>query len=258
MAEDTWRFNLFAFYGNLNSQLYIDDFEAPGFYDYRTNTALLSLGFDRKIINNLYGGMSYTFAHSESLVEQDMGETDNTTHGIQFKITSDTRDNVYYARTGRKANLKWQTYQKWLGNLESANKITVAYNQYFSVRDDTDVVAARVYGVFGLGDITFEQQVVIGRQDIRGYSEAKYRGDGKVAIQGEYRWNFNDKMGLVGFAGLATIYGSDTTEFNGKLYPGIGAGYRYRAFKQSTFNIGLDGALGKDDWGIYFRIGEAF
>ncbi|MFD2601999.1 hypothetical protein [Flavobacterium suzhouense] len=42
------------------------------------------------------------------------------------------------------------------------------------------------------------------------------------------------------------------------MYPGIGAGYRYRVFKGMKFNVGLDGAVGKDDWGVYFRIGEAF
>ncbi|MGY0392723.1 BamA/TamA family outer membrane protein [Bizionia sp. KMM 8389] len=257
-AEDTWRLHAFAFYGNLNSQLYIDDLEAPGFYDYLTNSTILSIGVDRKIIDNLYGGIAYTFSDAQSVVEQDMGSSDNTTNGIQFKLASDTRDNVYYPRSGYQANLKWKTFQEWLGNDISANKISLAYNQYVSVRDGKDVIAGRVFGVFGLGEITFEQQVVIGRQDIRGYSEAKYRGDGKVAIQGEYRWNFKNKMGVVGFAGLATIYGSDTSSFNGKLYPGIGAGYRYKAFKRSDFNIGLDGAIGKDDWGVYFRIGEAF
>lgn len=79
-----------------------------------------------------------------------------------------------------------------------------------------------------------------------------------MAAQGEYRYSLKEKIGLVGFVGLATIYGSDNDSFNWKLYPGAGAGVRYRAFKTVKFNIGLDAALGKDDWGVYFRIGEAF
>lgn len=123
-------------------------------------------------------------------------------------------------------------------------------------RDSTST--ARFSGKFGLGDIAFEQQVTIGGEDIRGYSEGKYRGEGLMAIQSEYRYNFNSKMGLVAFAGVATIYGSDTADFNWNLYPVLVLGYRYRAFKNEKFNIGLDGAVGKGDWGIYFRIGEAF
>ena len=145
-----------------------------------------------------------------------------------------------------------------IGNDLVANKIKPEYNQYFPTRAGKDVIAARFSGSFGLGEIPFEQQVTIGGKDIRGYSEGKYRGDGLVALQGEYRYNFNPRMGLVGFAGLATIYGSETTDFDWRIYPAGGVGYRYRAFKEVKFNIGLDAALGKDDWGIYFRIGEAF
>ncbi|MCY1721596.1 hypothetical protein OU798_14665 [Prolixibacteraceae bacterium Z1-6] len=139
-----------------------------------------------------------------------------------------------------------------------ANKIMTEYNRYFPVRGNTDVIAARLSGKFGLGDIAFEQQVTVGNKDIRGYAEGKYRGDGLMALQGEYRYNFNERMGLVGFAGIATIYGSENENFNGMILPGAGIGYRYRAFKTVKFNIGLDAAVGKDDWGIYFRIGEAF
>ena len=34
--------------------------------------------------------------------------------------------------------------------------------------------------------------------------------------------------------------------------------YRYMAFPENKMNVGLDFAAGKDDWGIYFRIGESF
>ncbi len=100
--------------------------------------------------------------------------------------------------------------------------------------------------------------MTLGGRDIRGYSEGKYRGDGLMAVHGEYRYNFKNKLGLVAFFGLGAIYGSDTESFDWKTYPGGGVGIRYRAFKTVKFNIGLDAAMGKDDWGLYFRIGEAF
>lgn len=126
------------------------------------------------------------------------------------------------------------------------------------MRAGKDVLALRFAGKFGLGSIAFEQQVTLGGRDIRGYSEGKYRGDGLVAAQGEYRYNFKNKLGMVGFFGLGTIYGSDTESFDWKTYSGGGVGIQYRAFKTVKFNIGLDAAMGKDDWGLYFRIGEAF
>ncbi|WP_221269250.1 BamA/TamA family outer membrane protein [Mucilaginibacter sp. X5P1] len=175
-----------------------------------------------------------------------------------FNLLYDTRNAVYYPTTGEKINLSLTSYPAWFGNAAAANSISLEYDKYIPTRANNDVIAARFLGKFGLGNIAFEQQVTLGGRDIRGYSEGKYRGDGLMDVQGEYRFNFNKRMGLVGFAGLATIYGSDTPSFNWKLYPGAGAGYRYNPFKTSKFNVGVDGALGKGDYGIYFRIGEAF
>ncbi|AWW33146.1 hypothetical protein DN752_11440 [Echinicola strongylocentroti] len=257
--EDRWRASLFALTGDNNSQFYMDDIDSPGFYDYGTKTTIVSVGIQRKIIDKFYGGITYTYSHYDTQYEDDVQPPSTTeTNGLEVNLLLDTRDAVYYPTKGRRSRLRWITYPEGLGNEVEANKILSEYNHYFSVHDDRDVIAARFAGKFGLGDIAFEQQVTVGGKDIRGYSQGKYRGDGLMSLQGEYRYNFNEKMGLVGFAGMATIYGSDTDSFNWKLYPGAGVGYRYRAFKTVKFNIGLDAAVGKDDWGVYFRIGESF
>ncbi|OBQ56583.1 BamA/TamA family outer membrane protein [Tamlana sp. s12] len=257
--EDSWRGKLFVMTGDKNSQFYMTDIEAPGFYDYGTNITVASVGVQRKIVKNLYAGLTYTYAHYDTLYEDDVQPEDITeTNAIELNGLYDSRDAVYYPTTGSKALLRYLSFPTWFGNDVKAQKILSEYNTYFPTRKGKDVIAARFAGQFGLGDIAFQQQVTIGGKDIRGYSEGKYRGDGLMALQGEYRFNFNDKMGLVGFAGIATMYGSDTEEFDWKAYPGLGIGYRYAAFKKVKFNIGLDAAVGKDDWGIYFRIGEAF
>ena len=120
------------------------------------------------------------------------------------------------------------------------------------------MIAARAYFGFGIGDLAFEQQFIVGRTDIRGYTQGKFRGDQLVAVQGEYRWNFHKKMSAVGFVGLATIYGALNPDQEGILLPGIGAGFRYTVIEEYHMNVGLDAAVGRDDWGIYFRVGEAF
>lgn len=257
--EDTWRAQILALTGQHNAEFYMDDLETSDFYDYGTKTTLISAVVQRKIVKALYGGLGYTYAHYNTNYEDDVQPSSiSHTNGVQLNMMYDTRDAVYYPTQGSKIKLKWISYPMWLGNDADADKINSEYNKYFPIRKGSDVLAVRFSGKFGLGDIAFEQQLTIGGKDIRGYSEGKYRGDGLMALQGEYRYNFNKKMGLVGFAGLATIYGSDTSSFNWGLYPGAGVGYRYRAFKNEKFNIGLDGAVGKGDWGIYFRIGEAF
>jgi len=256
--EDKWRGSAFLLRGNINSQFYMEGLD-PGFVDYGTKSTFLSLGIKRRIVTGLYAGVGYTHAnHVTNYDDESLPQSTTRTNGIQLNLQRDSRDAVYYPTTGQLINLKWNSFPEWFGNEVQANKITAAYNQYFPARGNTDVVAMRLSGKFGLGDIAFEQQVTVGNKDIRGYSEGKYRGDGLMAFQGEYRYNFGEKVGMVGFAGVATIYGSDTESFNWKLLPGAGVGIRYRAFKTVKFNVGLDGAVGKDDWSIAFRIGEAF
>lgn len=257
--EDRWRIQAFLMTGNKNAQFYVDDLNVSDFYDYGTKMSIVNFSVQRRIIKGLYAGVGYSYSHYDTNYQDDIQPSSVThTNGLQLVTLYDTRDAVYYPTKGDKIRLRWLTYPTWFGNDVSANKIFSEYNKYFPMRNGTDVLAARFAGKFGLGNIAFEQQVTIGGEDIRGYSEGKYRGDGLMDLQGEYRYNFNKKMGLVGFAGIATIYGSDTESFNWKIYPGAGVGYRYRAFKNEKFNVGLDGAVGKGDWGIYFRIGEAF
>lgn len=260
LKEDNWRINFYGGTGDLCSQFFMEEPGSPGqFMDYLTNSTLISLGFKRKVIPSVYAGLSYTYAKYHTTYDDDVVDESYTeTHALGVDVLWDTRDGAYYPTRGRKARINWNSYPGFLGNTVEANKIKISYNQYNSLRDGKDVFATRFSGIVGLGDIPFEQQVTIGNKDIRGYTEGKYRGDGLLALQGEYRYNFRNRMGLVGFAGLATIYGSDTESFDWDLYPGGGVGYRYQAFKTTRFNIGLDAALGKDDWGIYFRIGEAF
>ncbi len=259
LADDKWRVKLFVFTGDQNSQFFVDDIDVPDFYDYGTKTTVISVGVQRKIIKALYGGLSYTYSHYNTVYQDSIQPSSiSHTNGLVLNLLYDTRNAVYYPTQGNKVNLSWTSYPDWFGNAAPANKVSLEYDKYVPARDNSDVIAARFLGKFGLGNISFEQQVTLGGTDIRGYSEGKYRGDGLMDVQGEYRFNFNKKMGLVGFAGLATIYGSDTQSFNWKLYPGAGVGYRYNAFKNSKFNVGLDGAVGKGDYGIYFRIGEAF
>ena len=145
-----------------------------------------------------------------------------------------------------------------LGNEDPNARLEFETNVYRSV-NESDVIAARLYGGAGLGDLTFNQQFVVGgRQDLRGYTQGEYRGEQMVALQGEYRWNFHDRFGAVGFGGLASVFGSLNEEDDGTILPAIGTGIRFTADTETNLNVGLDIAWGRGDWGLYFKFGEAF
>jgi hypothetical protein len=79
-----------------------------------------------------------------------------------------------------------------------------------------------------------------------------------VALQAEYRWNFHRRFGVVGFGGLATIFAAVNEGDDGTLLPAIGTGFRFTADTETHLNVGMDIAVGRGDWGLYFKFGEAF
>jgi outer membrane protein assembly factor BamA len=255
--EDRWRINAAAGLGNINYQFYSSPIEQ--YTNYNTGAKFGSIEVQRKIFDNLYFGINYLYTRYNTRFDLPVTiENEVTLHGLGAVLSYDNRSNVYYPRGGFFTNLNYKTFPEFLGNDFVSNTVELDHNHYFSVRSDKDVIAARLFLGFGIGEVSFNQQFVVGQTDIRGYTQGRYRGNNKIAIQGEYRWNFHRRMSGVGFAGLATIPEAINEEDSGKLLPGIGIGYRFTVIPEEHFNVGLDVAVGLDDWGIYFRMNEAF
>jgi outer membrane protein assembly factor BamA len=258
LHEDRWRLTLAGGLGNANSQ-FLSSGTTSNFIDYQTGADFFKFEVQRKIGKGIYFGANYMYTkfNNEFAFEIPVKEEVNL-NGLGFVLLRDRRDNVYYPTKGSELNLNYTGYLSFMGNDEESSKIEIKYNKFIKAKRDGDVIALRAYGGFGLGDVPFNNLLVVEGTDLRGYSMGEYRGKQLLAFQGEYRYNFKGNMGLIGFAGLGSIYESNIDSNNGRILPSFGVGYRYTAFPENKMNVGLDLAAGKDDWGIYFRIGEAF
>ncbi len=255
--EDRWRVVFAAATGTFNFQFFVAD-PINQHIDYGTDMVFAKIEVQRRVVEDLYFGFNYTYSEFVNQFEIAPGfDTTTTLQGVGAILTYDIRDNVYYPETGYLANLRYDTYPKAFDNLQTSQKITIDYQQFWS-QGEKNVIAARAFGGFGIGDISFNQQFIVGNIDLRGYTQGTYRGDQMMAVQGEYRWNFYNKMSAVGFGGVASVFNSINSEFDGRLLPAVGVGFRYVVFEENHMNVGLDAAVGDGDWGIYFRIGEAF
>jgi outer membrane protein assembly factor BamA len=257
LMEDHWRITIAAGLGNANSQFRSGS--SSSFIDFQTGADFFKLEAQRKIGEDLYLGANYMYTKYNNEFDYDTPVTEEVTlNGLGLVFVRDKRDNVYYPTKGSELNLNYTGYLSFMGNDDESSKIELKYNQFFKAKRENDVIALRAYGGFGLGEVPFNNLLVVEGTDLRGYSMGEYRGKQLMALQGEYRYNFKGNMGLVGFAGLGTIFDSDIESNNGKILPSVGVGYRFTAFPENKMNVGIDVAAGKDDWGIYFRIGEAF
>jgi hypothetical protein len=79
-----------------------------------------------------------------------------------------------------------------------------------------------------------------------------------LAGQVEYRHWFTERFGAVAFGGVGAV-APQVHEFNvNELLPSIGAGLRYTIAEENNVNLRLDFAYGRDDYAIYFGVGEAY
>lgn len=257
LDEDKWRITTAGGMGIVNFQFYLDN-PIGGWIPYQSEANFFMFKVERQIYESLYGGISYIYADVITSTEL-LPITDTMTlHGLGLNFSLDQRDNPHYPRKGYMTTLKYNTFPGFFGHVEDSRKIEFDFNQYNSIRQHKDVIAARFYAGLGLGDLSFNQQFILKNKDMRGYTQGAFRGDYLLTLQGEYRWNFHPRWGAVGFAGVATVFGAINEFDNGKVLPGIGTGIRYIAFPQTHFSVGLDVAAGVEDWGIYFQIGEVF
>ena len=259
LDEDNWRFTLAGGTGSVNFQFYLEvpiDMWVP----YNTKLDMFFIETQRRVYKKIYLGLSYIYLKFDTSIEAVDGILTQQLNGLGIKVTMDYRSNVYYPRNGFLNNLQYFTYPEFMGNEFVSNKIQISHNHFFPIRKGEDVLVARAFAGLGLGDLTFNQQFIVGTgDDIRGYSQGEYRGNYMVTLQGEYRWNLNDsKFGFVGFLGVATVFESVNEDQNGLILPGVGAGIRYVVSEETHMNVGMDIAAGKNDWGLYFRIGESF
>lgn len=257
--EDRYRVVLAFGGGDVNAQAYFDMPSYVGFSDMNVGMAFFKTEIQRRLIDHLYFGLNYTYSKMKTVFElPGIPSKITEMNGIGTSLNLDNRNDVYYPTAGNLISIKYLTNPAAFNDTPT-DRLEIDANKYIGVRDNIDVVALRFYSGIALGkDINFNQQFVVGNNDLRGYTQGKYRGRQIAAIQGEYRFNFSKRVGMTAFGGTAMVFNSDNKDFNNKLLPAGGLGIRYVAFPKTHMNVGLDFAVGKDDWGINFKIGEAF
>lgn len=266
--EDKWRTRAILAYGNIEFQTYVD---VPGvgmldngtiIVDYNTKVPFVYFSGMREIINKIYGGLQVSYSQTTTIFNSDNLPIDvptETEHLFGFGLDSefDSRDNIMNPHTGMNATLQTTSYLEEFGSSSEYHKIQAAFNKFFNINKNK-VIVGRIFAITSIGDVPFSGQNIVSRDDMRGYSKGEYRANQVYNIQTEYRWRFYKKWGVVVFGGL----GVATDDFQGTNYsgilPSIGTGIRFKVIKRRDINVGFDIAKGKNDWGLYFRIGEVF
>lgn len=185
-------------------------------------------------------------------------EQDGISSGIGPTLTLESRDSKYGPSSGALLDIVSLHADQNLGSDFNYQTLKTEYSHYVTVGEE-QVLALGLTGCFTSGDVPYYDLCAFGQKSIlRGYVAGQYRDRTMVSAQLEYRGQFYGRWGLVGFAGVGEVAPS-MDELNGEdLLPSYGGGVRLMVSRKERINVGIDYAVGKDDYAFYLRYGEAF
>jgi len=178
---------------------------------------------------------------------------------LGFNLLFDNRDNVNFPVEGYFIQFANNYIRKGLGSSNNYESYEVSATNFWDIKDNNkSILVSRIYADIAAGDVPFQGENVVGGDDLRGYSQGKYRGNQVYAVQAELRQNIYKKFGMVGFIGFGTAVDKMTNIPDSEFLPSAGVGVRYLMVAKEKMNVGIDVGVGKDDWSLTFRIGETF
>lgn len=272
LKEDKLRIKVGFGLGSVNFQTYVawpglpdippiippEQISEGNFVDYNTTFQFAVVEVLKSVRKNLYVGGRIVYSHSKTEFESELIPKEELNQfGFGLSTELDSRNSQFAPTKGKHSNIKTLSFFEGIGSTNSYTRINLVYNHYFPIKE-RNTLLARFYSDISVGDVPFAGQNVVGRDDLRGYSNGKYRGEQVYAVQSEYRKWFREKWGYVAFGGLASAIDNSKDVNINNILPAAGVGIRFLAIPKANINIGMDVAVGKDDWGLYFRIGEAF
>lgn len=263
LQQDNWRITAAAGKVNVNFQFYMDIPIIGGkFIGFNSEASMYYAKVLRQTWPNLYLGVHGAIVPVTTDFDINIGNwspsDSRQLNFLGYDIEYDSRDNVNNPSSGINGAFGHSLFRDWMGSDNDYNSFELTLNHYTTIKNKKNVLASRFSTQIAHGDVPFQGQNVVMGDDIRGYTNGKHRANQIYALQTEYRWNFYKKFGLVGFFGLASAVESFNNLSDSEVLPGAGFGLRYMMIPSERINVGFDIATGKDDWGIYFRIGEAF
>lgn len=257
--NDLFRTVVAGGFGEQNFQYFNENYGVSGsFISYST---LINFFYAEQMVNvytRWYTGIDFTFYKANTTFNNEADTNGAVNYvALGIPITFDSRDNIQNPGKGRFVNIRMNRYDSLFGSATEYTKLDIDASKFFS-KVEQKIIAAKVSLSTAVGTVPFEAQTIVGGKVLRGYSKGEYRGDQVYALQGEYRWNFYKKLGAVFFGGVATPVNHNESWNTDQILPAAGAGIRYMMISDLRLNVGFDVAFGKNDYGLYFRIGEAF
>ena len=268
LLEDKLRIKLAAAYGSIRYRLYgigNDAGERGIGVNIVQEAPLFTASAKWRVWNKLYVGLGVLGGNVETrlrlnnpIIPPDLNPTlDLAIGAFMVPIEYDSRNHQHFPTSGWLVKANTRFFRDSVGSDFDAETTELSINHYRPVREN-DALALRAYFRSTSGDAPFFLLSTFGgKTDLRGYESGRYRDDLMYAMQGEYRWQYNDSWVFTGFAGFGEV-ASNLSGFGENYLPAAGLGLRYVLSKKHRVGLSADIAYGKDGAEFYFGVGESF
>jgi len=189
--------------------------------------------------------------------------------GWCLNLLYDSRDNQVNAYKGYYANVNYSLNSKVFGSTQSSQLLLVEYRSFHALdgNKQRNILSFWLYGnVVTNGKVPYLYLPALGydqRQKTgRGYPFGRFRGEGMMYGESEYRFPISKRTGILGGVVFANVTSTSDKSNDVKLMqylrPGYGAGLRVMVDKQSRTRLNIDAAVGNGKLGFYFGALETF
>lgn len=228
--------------------------------DWLVSGSFLYSELSRRIGGRWYVGGSSRYVDVEQkfgirLPSQEFALLDSfKTIGLGPNLTFDTRDKPINAYEGRYFRAAATFNRPSFGGDLSYASYSLAYSAYHTFPHAL-VVAWELSGCIKSDGVPLWDACAI---RLRGFATTDYLGKSSVLGQIEARWKFDNRWGIVAFAGAGQINDSFSTLHEHELVPSYGAGLRWMVDTANRINVRLDYGRSTDADAVYLSVGEAF
>lgn len=278
LDENRWQLSLPADYGRFTDRYWgignltgeFPDDTTPGAPNERYRMSSLNVKLDIQfptgLLQSTRGGLVLEHNDTRILVVQTNPLIDSTLTGYRggqalgagLTMVWDTRNQTFFPNRGWLYQAKAVAYPLVFSADYQYVRLEGDLRQYLGRPDQ--VLALQLYGNFIFGPAPFYALSALGGGSrMRGYFLGRYRDRHYVTAQAEYRRMLWWRLGVVAFAGVGDVFGSEESEFRIRnLKWSVGGGLRFVFNRAERVNLRMDVGFGRQTSGVYFQLEEAF
>lgn len=211
--------------------------------------------------SRVWAGLSYAFASTEVTFDAPPAtpglpsfRSESNVGGLTPSVTYDTRDTIFTPTRGTYVEAQAGLFSEALGSDDEFQRAQVIAMHFFPISDRWFL------GVRGQASASFNNTPFYLRPfiNLRGAAAMRYQGEQIAQIEAELRWQFWQRVSVVGFVGTGAAWNDfEGIERSQSIVTG-GTGLRYELARKYGIHAGMDVAFGPDNAAIYIQVGSAW